>query len=55
MCSKPEHKLRSQSPGKRTKASLILFVIAAALMILGYIVQIEGMRRWGSRRQKAAT
>lgn len=33
MFSKPGHELHSQSPGRRTKASLILFVIAAAILL----------------------
>ena len=37
MCNKPEHKLHSQSPGKRTKASLILFVIAAAILLVDIV------------------
>ena len=33
MCSKPGHESPSQSRGKRAKASLILFVIAAAILL----------------------
>jgi hypothetical protein len=37
MCDKPEHEFYSQSPGRRTKASLILFVISAAIVLLDII------------------
>ena len=37
MCNKPGHEFHSQSPGRRTKASLILFVIAAAIVLLDII------------------
>ena len=37
MCNKPGHEFRSQSSGRRTKASLTLFVIAAAIVLLDII------------------
>ena len=37
MCDKPEHEFHSQSPSRRTKASLILFVISAAIVLLDII------------------
>lgn len=37
MSDKPEQEFQSQSPGKRTKASLILFVIAAVIVLLDII------------------
>ncbi len=37
MCNKPGQELRSQSPDRRTKASLILFVIAAAILLADVI------------------
>ncbi len=33
MCNKPGHELHSQSPGRRTKASLILFLVAVAILL----------------------
>ena len=37
MCNKPGHEFHSQSPGRRTKASFILFMIAAAIVLLDII------------------
>ena len=37
MCDKPEQEFHSQSPSRRTKASLILFVISAAIVLLDII------------------
>ena len=37
MSNKPGQEFHSQSPGKRTKASLILFVIAAVIVLLDII------------------
>jgi hypothetical protein len=37
MHSKPGQELHSQSPSKRTKASLILFIIAAVIVLLDII------------------
>ena len=37
MCNKRGHELPSQSAGRRTKASLILFVIAAAILLVDIV------------------
>jgi hypothetical protein len=37
MCNKPRRELHSQSPGRRTKASLILFLIAAAILLVDIV------------------
>lgn len=37
MCNKPERQLDTQCPGKRTKASFILLVSAAAIVLLDII------------------
>ena len=37
MCSIPEQELHSQYPGRRTKASLTLFIIAAVIVLLDII------------------